>query len=120
MNLFGAAFFATITMPSMMLNWEAAPLIALVPLLADVGYFVAIDIPELGGYIPQAQTYIVSIGMVCVTLFTFLDSDMGSWYILMSAPFYFLAVNLFFAGFVNKFVHLVLGGWGPYMVADGS
>ena len=40
------------------------PVLALVPWLADWGYFMATDIPELGGVVAQAQTYIVSAACV--------------------------------------------------------
>jgi len=43
-------------------------MLALVPWLADWGYFMAIDVQELGGIIPQAQTYIVTVGCICAAL----------------------------------------------------
>lgn len=46
----------------------ALPLISLVPWLADVGYFMAIDLPELGGPVAQAQTYIISTACICGAL----------------------------------------------------
>ena len=89
-------------------------------MLADIGYFVAVDIPELGGYAAQAQTYIVSIGMICVTTLSFLSTDMGTWAILWSLPFWTIAVVLFSSGIVNKIVWLAFGGYPEFVIADGS
>lgn len=44
---------------------EMLPILALVPWLSDWGYFMAIDIPELGGVVPQAQTFIITIACIC-------------------------------------------------------
>ena len=36
----------------------------------DFGYFIAIDIPHLGGKMGQAQTFICSIGILCASIIT--------------------------------------------------
>jgi hypothetical protein len=71
-NLWVAGLFAHLTIVAMVLNWEAAPVIALLPFLIDVGYFVGFDLPLLGAAIGQAQTYIVSTGIICLSIFTYL------------------------------------------------
>jgi len=38
----------------------------LIPYLLDVGYWLAVDVPGLGGAAAEAQTYIVSVGMGCI------------------------------------------------------
>jgi len=72
MNLFIAGIFADLAIVALMLNWEAAPVIALLPFLIDVAYFVGFDLPLLGSGVGQAQTYIVSTGLICSALFTYL------------------------------------------------
>ena len=46
------------------------PVLSLIPWLADWGYFMAIDLPELGGVPAQAQTYIVTIACICGAVVT--------------------------------------------------
>ena len=48
LNLAIAGLFSDLAIGGLVLNWEAAPMIALVPFLVDVGYFTAIDLPHLG------------------------------------------------------------------------
>ena len=72
MNLWIAGLFADLAILALILNWEAAPVIALLPFLIDVAYFTGFDIPQLGGAIGQAQTYIVSVGIICSAVFTYL------------------------------------------------
>ena len=48
LNLGIAGLFSHLSIVGMVLNWEAAPMIALVPFLLDVSYFIAIDLPHLG------------------------------------------------------------------------
>ena len=85
------------------------PVISLVPWLADVGYFMAIDIPELGGAPAQAQTYIVTAACICGSIvtadhFTTPCYSLG----LQIAGFSTLAL----AAFINKIMHLT--GAHPY------
>ena len=47
-NLGIAGLFADIAIVALIFNMEAAPLIAFVPFLVDVGYFIAVDLPHLG------------------------------------------------------------------------
>ena len=76
-NLGIAGFFADLAIVALILNWDAAPYIALLPFLVDVGYFIAIDLPHFGSIIGVAQTYIISVGFICVSAFTYLQSDQG-------------------------------------------
>ena len=46
------------------------PVLSLVPWLCDVGYFMAIDLPELGGAVAQAQTFIITVSCICGALVT--------------------------------------------------
>ena len=71
-NLFIAGIFSDLAIVALMLNWESASFIALLPFLIDVAYFTAFDLPLLGGAIGQAQTYIVSVGIICSAVFTYL------------------------------------------------
>ena len=48
LNLAIAGLFSDLAIGGLVLNWEAAPMIALVPFLVDVGYFTAVDLPHLG------------------------------------------------------------------------
>ena len=75
MNLGIAGFFCQIAILAMWFNWEAAPVIALVPFLMDTAYFIAIDLPHLGSLMAEAQTYIISVGIICVALFTYFNSS---------------------------------------------
>jgi hypothetical protein len=50
-NLGIAGLFADIAIVALIFNMEAAPLIAFVPFLVDVGYFTAVDLPHLGSVI---------------------------------------------------------------------
>ena len=70
-NLGVFGLFAYYAIGAMLLNWESANLIAFAPYLADIGYFTAIDLPELGAITSQVQTYIISIGIFCVATFTY-------------------------------------------------
>jgi hypothetical protein len=119
-NLAFFGIFSHLAIFAMLFDSKAANLIALAPFLADVGYFIAVDIPELGAFTGQIQTYIISIALACVTTFTFRNSDMGSWYWLYSTPFWTMAMSLFSMGFINKGVWHLLDGWGPLIIADGS
>ena len=74
-NLGVAGFFSHYAILAMMFNWEAAPVIAFVPFLVDVGYFTAIDLPHLGSIPAEAQTYIISVGIICTAVFTYLNSS---------------------------------------------
>jgi len=38
----------------------------LVPYMADLAYWISLDVPELVGTVGQAQTYIVSAGLFCI------------------------------------------------------
>ena len=38
------------------------------PFLFDVGYFVAVDIPDIGGPAGEVQTFIVSISVILATV----------------------------------------------------
>ena len=73
-NLFIAGLFADLAVIGLMFNFELAPYLALLPFLVDVGYFIAIDLPHLGGVIGQAQTYIVSVGLICSAVFRLMNS----------------------------------------------
>jgi hypothetical protein len=120
MNLGFAGFFAQVAILAMLMNWEAANFIALVPFLVDVGYFIAVDLPELGAWTGQIQTYIISVGLACVATFTLRQSDMGTWYWLYSAPFWTMAASLFSGGIINKLVWLIFDGYPEFIIADGS
>ena len=120
-NLFIAGFFSDLAIVVMMFNSSAAPMIALVPFLVDVGYFTAIDLPHLGNVFAQAQTYIVSTGLICTAIFTYLNSDKGDWALLYMILFVASSVGLILAGIVNIIVKLTIGGWeGTPLLMDGS
>merc|ERR1711998_203775 len=76
-NLGIAGLMAHLAIPAMWMGWEAAPVIALVPFLADVGYFIAFDLTHLGAIYAQAQTYIISVGIICTALYTYYTSSQG-------------------------------------------
>jgi hypothetical protein len=121
MNLGIAAIFAQLAIVFMIFNSDAAKVIALVPLLVDIGYFVAADLPELGAISSQVQTYIISIAMICVATFTFRNSDMGAWYLLTSIPFWTMATGLFSAGILNKIAWALFEEeWKDLVIHDGS
>ena len=50
-NLFIAGLFADLAIPAMMMGWESAIWLTFVPYLVDIGYFTAIDLPELGSVV---------------------------------------------------------------------
>ena len=54
LNLGLAGFFAHMAIVGMIFNFEAAPLIAFVPYLVDVAYFIAFDLPHLGPLFAEA------------------------------------------------------------------
>jgi hypothetical protein len=67
-NLFWTGVFA-LTAPAFIASpvWNRFTFMwCLVPYLLDWGYFLAIDVPFLGGVFPELQTYIVSIGLFCI------------------------------------------------------
>lgn len=49
--------------------------VGLAPVLADIGYFLAVDVPELGHWSAQLQTYIVSIAGIGFTHLMRLNND---------------------------------------------
>ena len=119
-NLGIAGLFSHLAIPAMLMKWEAAPVIAMVPYLVDWGYFIAFDLPHLGSVPAQAQTYIISVGLICTALYTYYTSSQGSWDMLYATPFILQGFALFSAGIVNLVVKEVAGGWGPPILADGS
>ena len=90
--------------------WRHCYLLAFPCFWFDIGYFVAIDIPELGGLGPQAQTYIVSVGMIMAALSTKKYHDMsdGEFGLYMVMPILFMTVAL-----VTKALHLSGKAWKP-------
>ena len=62
---------------AMMMNSDQAPMIAMVPFIVDIWYFTAVDVPGLGKGNPvaEAQTYIISVGLICTALFTYFNSS---------------------------------------------
>ena len=79
-------------------------MIALVPLITEVENFIAWDVPELGAFSSEIQTYIISVALFCVTTFSYRNSDKGAWYMLYSAPFYSMVFSFVSAAVLNKFV----------------
>ena len=112
--------FAHYAILAMVMNSDQAPIIAMVPFIVDIWYFIAVDIPYLGNPVAEAQTYIISVGLICTALFTYLNSSKGSWDLLWMIPFVTAGTGLILAGFVNLFVQYVLGGWGSPVIMDGS
>ena len=90
--------------------WRHCYLVAFPAFWFDIGYFVAIDIPELGGLFAQAQTYIVSVGMIMAALSTKKYHDMsgGEFGLYMFMPIAFMTVAL-----VTKVLHVTGKGWTP-------
>jgi hypothetical protein len=119
-NLGIAGFFADLTIPAMMFGWESAIWIAFVPFLVDVGYFIAADLPELGSIPAAAQTYIVSIGIICTSIYTYRNSTQGSWDLLMMVPGVAAGILLINAGIVNLVVWHFFGGWSAPILNDGT
>lgn len=75
------------------------PVVSLVPWLADWGYFMAIDLPELGGAMAQAQTYIISTACICGALVTAEQQDTTSGSLAMQVGGF---STLIVAAIVNK------------------
>merc|ERR1711998_407998 len=106
-NLGIAGLMAHLAIPAMWMGWEAAPVIALDP-------------THLGAIYAQAQTYIISVGIICTALYTYYTSSQGSWDLLYATPFITLGFLLITAGIVNLAVKEAVGHFGPPIIADGS
>ena len=80
------------------------------------------DIPHLGAVTGQAQTYIISTGIICSAIYTYLNSAKGDWELyVMTIPFVAFGVGLISAGIVNLIVKYTIGGWeGTPLLMDGS
>ena len=85
--------------------WVAVALIAnksrcallgcLAPFLADIAYFVAVDVPAFGGAPSEAQTFIVSVGTLSAAMMVKAEhSGMPAWefYLGVVGPIIFLVV----------------------------
>lgn len=85
--------------------WVAVALIAnksrcallgcLAPFLADIAYFVAVDVPALGGPPSEAQTFIVSVGTLSAAMMVKAEhSGMPAWefYLGVVGPIIFLVI----------------------------
>lgn len=121
-NLGMGGLFSHYAILAMIQNSDQAPMIAMVPFIVDIWYFIAVDVPHLGKGNPvaEAQTYIISVGLICTALFTYLNSSKGSWDLMNMIPFVTAGTGLILAGLVNLFVNYVLGGWGSPVIMDGS
>ena len=119
LNLAIAGLFSDLAIGGLVLNWEAAPMIALVAFLVDVAYFIAFDLPHLGPIPAEAQTYIISLGLICSAVFTYLNSSKGSWDLLEMIPYVVSGIALPTAALLNRAFKLA-GGWGSPIIMDGS
>ena len=120
MNLGIAGLFSDMAIVALIFNWEAAPLIAFVPFIMDVANFIAIDLPGVRRLFASAQTFIISVGLICAALFRYLNSSKGSWDVLEMVPYLVSGAGLILAAIVNAVVLLVAGGWGSPILMDGS
>ena len=106
-----------------MFNSPAAPLIGSFPFLVDIANSIAFD-PTLNRMaIAQAQTVIVSIGLMCSAYFTYLHSDKGDWANVSMISFVTAGAALISARIVNTVVKLAAGdcAWdGTFMLMDDS
>ena len=120
-NLGIAGFYsAPLAIAAMAFNSEYAPFVALVPYLVDWGYFIAVDLPHLGTIVGEAQTYIISVGLICVALFRYNNSDQGEWETLQVNVFVGLGAALITAGIVNIIIKQIFGGWPSPILMDGT
>jgi hypothetical protein len=67
-NLFFVGLQATIATVGIAMQSRWVLVACLPPFTADIGYFVAMDIPDIGGPIGEAQTYIVSTAVLLAAL----------------------------------------------------
>lgn len=80
-------------------SYPYAFFIGLIPVLCDIGYFVAVDLPCLGDVPGQAQTYIVSIAAAALTYSVKLHHNTSdATFLLQMLP----PTGLFFACIINK------------------
>ena len=126
MNLGFVGVQAVIAAVAVLKGWRFNWLIALPALWFDVGYFVAIDIPALGGTFGEAQTYIVNCGLIMCALATkhaygdgwsntpFEMTDAEFWVYLL-CPILFQVVVLY-----TKANHVCGKGWHPLHEASES
>ena len=122
----GTRGLAVIAAVAVLKGWRFNWLIALPALWFDVGYFVAIDIPALGGTFGEAQTYIVNCGLIMCALATkhaygdgwsnppFEMTDAEFWVYLL-CPILFQVVVLY-----TKANHVCGKGWHPLHEASES
>jgi len=80
-------------------SFPYAFLIGLIPVLADIAYFIAVDIPHLGDAASEAQTYIVSIAHATLIYSLKVQHNTSdTTFLLQLLP----ALGLFFAGIISK------------------
>ena len=101
MNLGIAGLFCDMAIAAMIFNLEAAPLIAFVPFLMDVANFIAIDPPGIRRGFASAQTFVISVGLICSALFRYLNSSKGSWDVLQMVTYLVPGTGLVLAAIVN-------------------
>jgi hypothetical protein len=106
MNLFFVGAECLIGAIAVYYNTRFAWLLALPAFLFDIGYFVAMDYQELGGPMGEAQTFIVSLGMIFAGLQTIDEFDdnmtQGEKVMYLLLPILFLSVAV-----LNKVLHIV-------------
>ena len=96
-----SGFFSFISILTMMFNSPVAPLIALVPFWRNVTFFIGFDILQLSSIYAQSQGYVISIGLICSGIFTYLNSERGSLDKLYMFPFVAQGLIFFTACFIN-------------------
>ena len=67
----------------------------------------------------EIQPLITSVGLICTAIFTYLNSQKGSWDLMWMISFVTAGTGLISVGFVNLFVQYVVGGWGFPIIKDG-
>ena len=77
MNLGIDGLISDMAIVALIFNWKTAPLIAFIPFIMDVANFIAVDLPGIRRGFASAQTFVISVGLICSALFRYQNSSKG-------------------------------------------